>query len=166
MKLKAEIGGEQRDVEIVRDGDVLTAVVDGRRYSLEVSEPEPNVWLLKNDGAITELSVFESAKGISTVRSGANTFDVRVIDPKRLRGSETGAGAGEGSSEVKTAMPGKVVRILVAVGDTVIHGDGVIVVEAMKMQNELKAPRDGTIKEIRFSEGENVNAGDVLIMLD
>ena len=166
MKLKAEIGGKLVDVEFDKDGDQVTAVVDGREYTLEVTEPEKNVWLIKNSGKISEASVFTAASGVSTVRMGAHTVDVKIVDPKQLRGTDNGSTAGEGSSVVKTAMPGKVVRILVAVGDTVTHGDGVIVVEAMKMQNELKAPKDGTIKVIHFAEGDNVNAGDVLIMMD
>ncbi|MBK9768393.1 MAG: hypothetical protein IPP63_16025 [Chloracidobacterium sp.] len=63
-------------------------------------------------------------------------------------------------------MPGKVVRILVEIGAEVKIGDGIIVVEAMKMQNELKAHRDGIIREIRAAEGENVNGGDVLVIIE
>ena len=166
MKLKAEIGGESHEVKIVRDGDRLSAVVDGRTYDLELGEPLPGVYLFKNEGKVTEASVIVSSKELKKVRIGSNEFEVMIVDPKQLRGSAHGGDSGEGSSQIKTAMPGKVVRILVAVGDMVSNGDGVIVVEAMKMQNELKAHRDGTIKEIRAAEGENVNAGDVLVVIE
>ena len=63
-------------------------------------------------------------------------------------------------------MPGKIVRILTEVGAGIKHGESVLVVEAMKMQNEMKAPKDGIIKEIRFAEGANVNAGDVLAIIE
>ena len=63
-------------------------------------------------------------------------------------------------------MPGKVVRILKAVGDEVAKGDGVIVVEAMKMQNEMKSPKDGVIKEIRVAESDTVGAGDILVVIE
>ncbi len=63
-------------------------------------------------------------------------------------------------------MPGKIVRILVESGAEILQGDGVIVVEAMKMQNEMKSPKDGIVKEIRFAEGETVNAGDVLAAIE
>ncbi len=63
-------------------------------------------------------------------------------------------------------MPGKVVRVLVEQGAEVQTGDGIIVVEAMKMQNEMKSPKDGIIKEIRFTEGATVNAGDVLAIIE
>ena len=99
-------------------------------------------------------------------RIGSNEFEVKIVDPKRLRGSVHTADSGEGSSQIKTAMPGKVVRILVEIGAEVKIGDGIIVVEAMKMQNELKAHRDGIIREIRAAEGENVNGGDVLVIIE
>ena len=83
-----------------------------------------------------------------------------------MRGSGAGAGAIEGAAEIKTAMPGKIVRVLLDEGAEVQAGDGVIVVEAMKMQNEMKAPKDGVIKEIRFPEGATVNAGDVLAVIE
>ncbi len=71
-----------------------------------------------------------------------------------------------GAAEIKTAMPGKVVRVLATVGAEVKQGDGVLIVEAMKMQNEMKAPKDGVIKEIRVGEGATVNAGDVLAIIE
>ncbi|REJ79531.1 MAG: hypothetical protein DWQ47_02075 [Acidobacteria bacterium] len=63
-------------------------------------------------------------------------------------------------------MPGKVVRIIAKEGDEVVSGDGVIVVEAMKMQNEMKSPKDGAVKKILKQEGETVNAGDVLVVIE
>ncbi|MBK6587173.1 MAG: hypothetical protein IPG22_02470 [Acidobacteria bacterium] len=63
-------------------------------------------------------------------------------------------------------MPGKVVRVLVAQGDTVQKGDGVVVVEAMKMQNEMKSPKDGVIAAIKAAEGDTVGAGDVLVVIE
>jgi biotin carboxyl carrier protein len=110
--------------------------------------------------------VFEAAVADGHVTLAGHTFDVNIIDPKRLRGSASGSGHDHGHAEIRTAMPGKVVRILKAAGDSVTKGEGVIVVEAMKMQNEMKSPRDGTIGEIRVSEGDTVGAGDVLVVID
>jgi len=166
MKLQAELNNEKHNVEIRRDGDKVFAVVDGRSYELEASEPEPNVFLLKHDGKIYEVYVSPETQGTSHVRIGDNEFDITVHDPKRLRGSGSGHEHGEGLAEIKTAMPGKVVRILVEPGAEIKKGDGVIVVEAMKMQNEMKSPKDGVVKEIRSSEGSTVNAGDVLAIIE
>ena len=97
---------------------------------------------------------------------GGHEFDIELTDPKRLRGSTVDAEHAGGAAEIKTAMPGKVVRILVAAGAEVQKGDGVLVVEAMKMQNEMKSPKDGIVKEIRTTEGSTVNAGDILAVIE
>ena len=87
MKLKAEIGGRSLEVEIVRNGDNLSAVIDGRKYDLEVGEPLPGVYLFKNDGKVTEASVTGTTKEIRKVGIGSNDFEIRIADPKQLRGS-------------------------------------------------------------------------------
>jgi biotin carboxyl carrier protein len=167
MKLHAEVGEQQLAVEIRRDDRKLFAEVDGRKYELEVSEPEPGVYLFKHEGRIYEASVSRAKDADTTqVAIGRDRFDIRLIDPKRLRGSGSGADHGHGPAEIKTAMPGKVVRILVAPGAEVAKDDGILVVEAMKMQNELKAPKAGLVKEVRAREGDTVGAGDVLAIIE
>ena len=164
MKLQAEIAGAKHVVEIKRDGNRLTARVDDRVYELEMSEPESNVYLFKHDGKIFEATV--TGDDPNHVRIGSNEFDVRVIDPKRLRGSGVGSDHEGGLAEIRTAMPGKVVRVLLGPGVAVSKGDGVLVVEAMKMQNELKSPKSGTIKEMRVAEGATVAPGDILATVE
>ncbi|MEP6947119.1 MAG: biotin/lipoyl-containing protein [Acidobacteriota bacterium] len=166
MKLKAEIEGEVHDVEFTRDGRTVTATVDGRTYHLDASEPEANVFLFKNDNKVTEAYVSPAAAGISNVRVGSHEFRIKLTDPKRLRGSETDGASVHGMAEMRTAMPGKIVRVIAAVGDQVEKGDGIIVVEAMKMQNELRSPKDGIVKEIRFEEGSTVRTGDILAVIE
>lgn len=166
MKLRAEIDGETYDVQFTRDDDIVMATVNGRQYRLETSEPEPNVFLFKNDSKISEVSVTPGNPGITYVRNGTHEFEVKITDPKRLRGSSGESTAVDGTAEIRSAMPGKVVRIVSEVGSTVSKGDGVIVVEAMKMQNELKTPKDGVVKEIRFQEGATVNSGDLLAVIE
>jgi biotin carboxyl carrier protein len=162
MKLQAELKGEKHAIEIKRDGEKLWARVDDREYELEASEVEPNVYLFKYDHRIFQIYV--APNGI--VNLGNHQLEVSITDPKRLRGSAAAGASAEGVSEIKTAMPGKLVRILVAEGAEIKQGEGVLVVEAMKMQNEMKAPRDGRIKEIRFAEGATVNAGDILAIIE
>ncbi|HVV46038.1 MAG TPA: biotin/lipoyl-containing protein, partial [Bryobacteraceae bacterium] len=71
-----------------------------------------------------------------------------------------------GRASIAAAMPGKIVRILVSVGDEVAAGQGILVVEAMKMQNELKAPKDGRVTAIEVRENDSVNAGAVLATIE
>jgi biotin carboxyl carrier protein len=108
--------------------------------------------------------VYVAPNGV--VNLGNHQLEISVTDPKRLRSSAAVSGNAEGIVEIKTAMPGRVVRVLVEEGAEIKNGDSVLVVEAMKMQNEMKSPKDGVVKEIRFAEGSNVNAGDVLAVIE
>ncbi|MFN0279294.1 MAG: biotin/lipoyl-containing protein [Pyrinomonadaceae bacterium] len=168
MKLQTAVAGKKHEVEITRDGDKFFARVDDRSYELEPSEPEPNVFLLKHDGRVFEVFVSPQQKTDKpyAVRIGSAELNIKLTDPKRLRGTASGSDDTEGKVEIKTAMPGKVVRILVAKGDNVEAGDGVIVVEAMKMQNEIKSPKDGVIKTIAVAEGDTVSAGQLLAVIE
>lgn len=168
MKLQAQVGDNTYPVEIIRNGDCVTAKIDGRIYELEVSEPEPKVFLLKENGKVHEFFVSppETAGAPTIVSSRRGEVEVKLTDPKRLRGSGAAAGSSDGLAEVKTMMPGKVVRLIARPGDEVVKGDPVIVVEAMKMQNDLKSPKAGTVKEIRVEEGATVSAGEVLAIIE
>jgi len=93
------------------------------------------------------------------------TFAVEVFDPREMR-ARKGAGAGEGRQKIAAMMPGKVVRVLVAQGDEVEAGQGLIVVEAMKMQNEMKSPKAGRVLEVKTKADATVAAGEVLMVIE
>ena len=168
MKLNAKVDAEKLQVEIVSVDGQVNATVDGREYTLDVSQPEPNIYAFRSGAKLTEafVSMGCSAAGSAKVTIGGHEFEIDITDPKRLRGSSVDVEHAGGAAEIKTAMPGKVVRILVNVGAQVEKGDGVLVVEAMKMQNEMKSPKDGAVKEIRTTEGSTVNAGDILAVIE
>jgi biotin carboxyl carrier protein len=168
MKLVAELNNEKHEIALKQTGEKVSADIDGRTYELEISEPEPNVYLLKHEGKIFEVFVSPNEKPneLFKVNLSNQYFEIKLSDPKRLHGTSAGNDDVEGIAEIKTAMPGKIVRVLVEQGAEVQTGDGIIVVEAMKMQNEMKSPKDGVIKEIRFAEGATVNAGDVLAVIE
>ena len=168
MKLLAELNNEKHEIQLERAGEKVRAEIDGRIYELDASEPESNVFLLKYNREVYEVFVSPNEKLSEPfqVNLAKRHFEVKISDPKHLRGTSAGIGEIEGIAEIKTAMPGKVVRVLLEPGAAVQTGDGIIVVEAMKMQNEMKSPKDGVIKEIRFPEGATVNAGDVLAVIE
>ncbi len=168
MKFQAELNNENHEVEIKRVGDKVFARVDEREYELEASEVEPNIFLLKNNNRIYEIFVAPQTDKNSPfkVQLKDREFEIRLFDPKRLRGAKSADGQADGIAEIKTAMPGKLVRVLVEQGAEIKSGEPVLVVEAMKMQNEMKSPKDGIVKEIRFEEGATVNAGDVLAIIE
>jgi biotin carboxyl carrier protein len=163
MKLNATIGEAQHSVEIREAAGKTVAVIDGDSYDVEVSNPEPNVFLIKKNGKVYEAFVSPNSDVVSI---NGHDIEVSLSDPKKLRGAGKAGADAEGKADIKTAMPGKIVRILAESGATVEKGEGILVVEAMKMQNELKAPKDGTVTDIRVAEGDTVAAGDVLATIE
>jgi biotin carboxyl carrier protein len=167
MKLLVNSGGESRELEIRNEGSRVVAEIGGKTYEIDASSPEPGVWLLKNGHRVFEAVVLpQPDAGRYKVSTASDEFDITVADPRRLRASGAAGADADGIAEIRTQMPGKVVRIIAAEGQDVESGDGIIVVEAMKMQNEMKAPKSGKIREIRCSEGDNVNAGDILVVIE
>jgi biotin carboxyl carrier protein len=167
VKLFAEHEGEKHEIAIKTEGLSVFAEIDGRKYEFEARIVEPNTYLFNHDGKIFECYVApKNAGGVTRVRQGTKSFDFQLSDPKRLRGAANLEANADGIATIVTQMPGKVVRVLVAPGQEVKIGDGIIIVEAMKMQNEMKSPKDGTVKEVCFEIGATVNAGDILAVIE
>lgn len=124
--------------------------------------------LLTTDGMVFDCRIdgpITSGQAVD-VFVGANHYAVTIVDPKRLRGA-TGAGAhADGSARIVAPMPGKIVRVLAAKGSEVEAGAGIVVVEAMKMQNEMKSPKAGIVVAINVEVGATVNGGDVLAVIE
>jgi biotin carboxyl carrier protein len=161
MKLELDVNGTQRHIEILESGPGCRFRLDGGvERSAGIEMAEPCVYSVLMDGRSYEARVEERPEGLVVVIDG-NRFEIAVRDPRRRsrRAASTGAG---GAQAVTSPMPGKVVRVLVAVGDVVQAGQGLVVVEAMKMQNEMKAPSDGTVLTVAAKEGATVAAGEVL----
>lgn len=129
-----------------------------------VVQVEPGVYSVLLGDHSFEARVTAAADGLS-VEVGGRRFQVEVRDPRNAR-RRTDAGLAGGRQSILAPMPGKVVRLLVQPGDAVEAGQGLVVVEAMKMQNEIKSPRAGVAREILVSEGANVNAGDTLAIIE
>jgi biotin carboxyl carrier protein len=168
MKLTAEIAGEEHALELRRDGVRVEAEVGGRRYALEARETEDGAYLFVLGGRVHECRVEAGAArgGETHVEVSGREFAVTLYDPRRLRAAAAGGAQSLGRAVLAASMPGKVVRVLVEEGATVEAGAGLVVVEAMKMQNELKSPKAGTVVELRAREGATVNAGDVLVVVE
>jgi len=170
MKLNAEIEGEKLALEVRREGERIFAQVGERRYELEARAVGEGEYLLIRDGRVYECRVGaasgERRRGELSVALGANEYGVTLTDPKHLRGARAAAGHDAGRAQITSPMPGKVVRVLVSKGQEVDAGAGVVVVEAMKMQNELKSPKSGAVAEIRVEAGATVSAGEVLAVIE
>lgn len=158
--------------------------IDGRSYRLDLSHAEGR-WSCRVDGSEIEVDTVLARPNVLSVRLGNRAYEVKcervgsdthiwvgsrrfaaeVRDPRSLR-SRAHAADDHGPKKLTAPMPGKVVRILLSQGTAVEAGAGVLVVEAMKMQNEVKSPKKGTIQKIMVSEGAAVNAGDVLAIVE
>jgi biotin carboxyl carrier protein len=148
-------------VELLRVESGWRCKLDGRDIPLDIISTQDNVLSILVDGRSYEVKQ-ESGAPEAGIVVGHERFSVSVRDPRSFR-SRRGAGAAEhGIKKITAPMPGKVVRILAEVGTEVALGQSVIVIEAMKMQNELKAPKKGVIKKLSVIEGAAVEAGQAL----
>ncbi len=166
MKLDLTINGTPGHIEILAPGpDCRFRLDQGVERCADIAVlPEPGVYSVLLDGRSYEPRVEVTAGGLVVVIDGYR-FEVDVRDPRRFSRKQSGRG-GEGVQTVAAPMPGKIVRILVAPGDAVEAGHGIVVVEAMKMQNEMKAARAGRVLTVSVKEGATVTAGEVLVTIE
>ena len=159
----------------------VEVVIDGRAASLEVESNRLRYRREGGDAIEREFSIQPLTPGSYSVLIGGRSYDVvgagdefrvngrpfqvEVFDPREMRGRKN-AGAGEGRQKIVSMMPGKVVRVLVAQGDAIEKGQGLVVVEAMKMQNEMKSPKAGRVVEIKTRAEATVAAGEVLMVIE
>ena len=164
MKLDLTINGSPGHVEILAAPPACRFRLDAEPERAAIVEtPEPSVYSVLLDGRCYDAHVEAAPEGLVVVIEGFR-FEIEVRDPRRLSPRHAGRG-GEGVQSVSAPMPGKVVRVLVAPGDAVESGQGVVVVEAMKMQNEMKAARAGRVLAISAAVGATVAAGEVLVTI-
>ena len=165
MKLKA-IAGEQEENLLLKieDGHVSAEIGD-RVYNLDVRQLEPDSYLFFLNTNVHECRV-SAANSTFDVSVHGRNYSIMIVDPKRLRSGQDSDRHHHGVADIVAQMPGKVVRVQTETGATVQKGAGVIVVEAMKMQNEMKSPRDGVVVSINVKPGDTVNAGDVLAVIE
>ena len=166
MKYQVLLAGKTRVVELARVEDDWKVSLDGKELDASVVEVAPNTFSVLLNGRSHQIRVAPRADGTLTLHTGLAEYDVVVTDPRVWRGRRHGALQVEGRQPVTAPMPGKVVRVLVSEGDAVEAGQGLLVVEAMKMQNEIRSPKSGKVEKLLAKEGLAVNAGDVLAWVE
>ena len=165
MKLELVIDGAENRIELLEPGPACRfRLGDEPERSAQVEVAEPCVYSVLMEGRSYDAHIEETTAGMVVTIDG-HRFEIEVRDPRRWIRKSSAHGV-EGVQAVAAPMPGKVVRVLVAAGDTVEAGQGLMVVEAMKMQNEMKAPRAGHVLHVAAKEGETVAAGQVLLTLE
>ena len=162
MKYIVSIAGREIEVEV--DGDLVTVEGTTRTTSLRAIPGTPTRQLLI-DGRPTALTMRSSGRGQWSLEVGGDRWDVEVVDERtrHIRTLTAGADRQHGPVTLRAPMPGLVLRILAEPGQEVAAGTGLVVLEAMKMENELKSPAAGTVGAIRMQSGQAVEKGQVLV---
>lgn len=163
MKLELEIAGKVRAVDYTPGS--ASAVIDGVSLPVEARMLRPGVLSLLVEGRAWRVLLDDDPNEPAVLIAGER-MTYRVDDPRSLKARRARSGATDGPKTIKASMPGRVVRVLAAKGDAVAARQGIVVIEAMKMQNELKSPKDGVIAELRVKPNDTVATGDVLAVVE
>lgn len=164
MLYDVTIDGTNYRLDLKRADARWSCRLNGREFQIDPILVRPDLLSLRIGDAAYEIKLERLADELH-VWVENRTFAAEVRDPRSLRGRGR-ASEGHGPRKITAPMSGKVVRILVSAGDEVEAGDGIAVVEAMKMQNEIKSPKKGRVQKILVTEGAASNAGDVLAIVE
>ena len=165
MLYDIQIDGKPHKLELTRDGERWLCQVDGEHVEANALITRPDVLSIVIGGKAYEVKRERTPTDMHLWVKNSR-FAVEVHDPRSLRSRKAKAGSTEGPQKITAPMPGKIVRLLAAAGVAVEAGQGIVVVEAMKMQNEMKSPKSGAVKQVMVAEGATVNAGDVLAIIE
>jgi biotin carboxyl carrier protein len=166
MKFEITIDSRTRIVELIRDAGRWQISLDGNPLDADAIAIAPDIFSILLNGQSHEIRVAPSSTGALTLHTAHQEFTAEVADPRAWRGRRHGAVEAEGRQQILAPMPGKIIRLLVQAGEKVQASQGLLVVEAMKMQNEIRSPKSGTVERLLVKEGQPVNAGDVLAWID
>jgi biotin carboxyl carrier protein len=164
---------------------VYHVTIDGKDYRLELERADAG-WLCRLDGREIQVDAVLARRDVLSVLIAGKAYEIKrectatdthlwvgsvrylaeLRDPRSLRSRKGSAADDRGPKKLIAPMPGKVVRVLIGERQAVEAGQSILVIEAMKMQNELRSPKTGTVQKIVAAEGANVNAGDVLAIVE
>jgi len=146
LSYRVKLAGAEHDLDVRRVGPTsFSILVCDRSFDLDVARDD-DALIVASRGAVVRVMLVDAARQAQRVRAAQS--------------SESGP------IEVKAMMPGRIVSVLVQAGDEVTHRQGLVVVEAMKMENEIKSPRAGRIAEVRISPGQTVEKGELLVIIE
>jgi biotin carboxyl carrier protein len=166
MKFEVLINNTRRIIELERDGNRWSVSLDGDPVDADVAEIAPNIFSVLLNGKSYEVRITPRSNGALLLQTGHREFTAEALDHRAWRGRRHGASEAEGRQQILAPMPGKIVSVLVQTGEQVHAGQGLLVVEAMKMQNEIRSPKSGTVERLLVQEGQPVNAGEILAWID
>ena len=163
----SEKGKETRKVDLLELDEGQYAIeIDGRKLLVDAVKSGRNIYSVIENGRQFEVSIDEKGPRDFDVMVRGRLFHLEAVDERSRLLAATSKMAASGPQTIEAEMPGKVVLVKAAVGDTVADGQGVVVVEAMKMENEIASPIDGVVTELPVTVGDTVENGDVLFVVE
>lgn len=165
MIYDVQVDGKPFRLKLERSESAFKCELNDKVYEIDAVSIDQNFLSLRI-GAKSYRIRREQLAGNHFIWLGEQRFTVEVSDPRSLRGKRLLRGTSDGPVSLVAPMPGKIVRVLVSENAVVEAGQGLVVVEAMKMQNEVKAPKNGRVRRMAAKEGASVNAGDVLATVE
>jgi biotin carboxyl carrier protein len=165
LKCEIELDGKLSSVEWIPNGERARWTIDGRALDADAMEVSPGIYSVLIDGKSFEVRAEPKSDSELRVTVAGHEFGSAIRDSRKWT-RDRGAGAEvEGRQQVTAPMSGKVVLVLVKTGDVVEAGQGLVVVEAMKMQNEIRSPKSGTVERLLVITGQTVNSGEVIAIV-
>lgn len=162
MKYTTIINNKHFEVEILKDGNVL---VNGKPHEVDFLGLEETLYSIIQNSQSYEIAI-EEERGKYELQLGGRLYEATVLDQRALLMAQRKGGLIAGGGEVASPMPGLIVEVLVKIGDEVTQGQTVVILESMKMQNELKAPRNGIVQKVNCEAGQTVDKGNLLITIE
>ena len=164
MKIKVTIQGLVRTVQLTHPGGRPRWQIDGADLEADAVEVAPGIYSVLVDGKSIEVRIERTGSQLRVVANGKE-YLAAIENPRELKKNRAGAAQIEGRQSVVAPMAGKIIRCLVKAGDEVQSGQGLLIVEAMKMQNEIRSPKAGKVEHLKVGEGQTVSAGDIVVVI-
>ncbi len=165
MKFIATIGTRAVEVAVTPDHGRYRVTLDDQLWDVDARLTAQGIYSLIIEG-VSHVADVDDHAGECVVEVAGETYSIQVEEQTRyIIRTRGGAAGGAGGHTVKAPLPGKITHVAVRAGDAVTGGQSLVVIEAMKMENELKATAAGTVREVRVVAGQAVNAGDVLVVI-
>jgi biotin carboxyl carrier protein len=165
MKFVATVGSRTHTVDVIQDDGRYRITLGDEVWEVDARLTAQGIYSLIIDG-VSHVADVDDHAGECVVDVGGETYSIQVEEQTRyIIRTRGGAAGGAGGQTLKAPLPGKITHVAVRAGDAVAAGQSLVVIEAMKMENELKATAAGTVREVRVAAGQPVNAGDVLIVI-
>jgi biotin carboxyl carrier protein len=165
MKFAATVGSRTHTVDVTQENGCYRVTLGDQVWEVDARLTAHGLYSLLIDG-VSHVADVDDRAGECVIEVGGETYSIQVEEHTRyIIRTRGGAAGGAGGQTLKAPLPGKITHVAVHAGDAVTAGQSLLVIEAMKMENELKAAAAGTVREVRVSAGQAVNAGDVLIVI-